>query len=153
LAPQALARARPVHGAPGGGRLGQRFAVHPGDHQDLAGFGILGDGRDQAVLVEDDVGHPGGFGVHVSLTAMPRSAMYCLHSRTVWWPRWRMLAARTALGRPVVTPSARCCRLPTPPEAMTGTGTASDTVRVSARSKPDLVPSRSMLVSRISPAP
>ena len=36
---------------------------------------------------------------------------------------------------------------------MTGTGTASQTVRVSARSKPSRVPSRSMLVSRISPAP
>ena len=64
-----------------------------------------------------------------------------------------MLAASTALARPSVTPSAMCCRLPTPPEAITGTGTASDTARVSARSKPALVPSRSMLVSRISPAP
>jgi hypothetical protein len=44
-------------------------------------------------------------------------------------------------------------QVPTPPEAITGTSTASLTARVSARSKPDLVPSRSMLVSRISPAP
>src|ERR1700733_8471683 len=50
-------------------------------------------------------------------------------------------------------PSARCCSEPTPPEAITGIDTASDTARVSARSKPLLVPSRSMLVSRISPAP
>ena len=43
--------------------------------------------------------------------------------------------------------------MPTPPEAMTGTRTASATARVSSRSKPDFVPSRSIEVSRISPAP
>ena len=43
--------------------------------------------------------------------------------------------------------------MPTPPEAMTGMGTRSATARVSSRSKPSRVPSRSMLVSRISPAP
>ena len=43
--------------------------------------------------------------------------------------------------------------VPTPPEAMIGTGTAARTARSRSRSKPDLVPSRSMLVSRISPAP
>ena len=43
--------------------------------------------------------------------------------------------------------------LPQPPEATTGTRTALATARVSARSKPSFVPSRSMLVSRISPAP
>ena len=42
-----------------------------------------------------------------------------------------MLAASTALAWPCVTPSARCCRLPTPPEAMTGMGTASETARSS----------------------
>ena len=50
-------------------------------------------------------------------------------------------------------PLTRSSRLPTPPEAITGTSTASLTARVSSRSKPDLVPSRSMLVSKISPAP
>ena len=43
--------------------------------------------------------------------------------------------------------------MPTPPEAITGTVTASATARVSAMSKPYLVPSRSIEVSRISPAP
>ena len=46
-----------------------------------------------------------------------------------------------------------CATLPQPPEATTGTRTASATARVSAMSKPSFVPSRSMLVSRISPAP
>src|SRR5260221_2288135 len=45
-----------------------------------------------------------------------------------------------------MTPSARWSSAPTPPEAITGMLTASATARVSARSKPDLVPSRSMLV-------
>jgi len=44
-------------------------------------------------------------------------------------------------------------RVPTPPEAMTGTRTASATARSSSRSCPARVPSRSQLVSRISPAP
>src|SRR3569623_2129499 len=64
-----------------------------------------------------------------------------------------MLAASTASAPPCRTPSTRCMRLPTPPEAITGTFTASLTARVRARSKPSRVPSRSMLVSRISPAP
>ena len=42
---------------------------------------------------------------------------------------------------------------PTPPEAITGTGTASEMARVSGMSKPLRVPSRSIEVSRISPAP
>ncbi len=64
-----------------------------------------------------------------------------------------MLAASTASAPPSSTPSAMCSSVPTPPEAITGTPTASLTARVRARSKPSRVPSRSMLVSRISPAP
>ena len=64
-----------------------------------------------------------------------------------------MLAAKTASAPPSVTPSTRCSSAPTPPEAMTGTSTASVIVEVSGRSKPFLVPSRSIDVSRISPAP
>ncbi|KAG1251028.1 hypothetical protein G6F68_012491 [Rhizopus microsporus] len=58
LAPQALARTRPVHRAAGGGGFGKRFAVHPGHHHDLAVFKVLRDGGNQAVFVENDVGHP-----------------------------------------------------------------------------------------------
>ena len=64
-----------------------------------------------------------------------------------------MLAASTASAYPYSMPSARCDNSPTPPEAITGTGTACEIVRVSSRSNPILVPSRSMLVSKISPAP
>jgi hypothetical protein len=62
-------------------------------------------------------------------------------------------AARTAVACPSRIPSTRWSRVPTPPEAMTGTRTASATARVSGMSKPDLVPSRSIDVRRISPAP
>ena len=61
--------------------------------------------------------------------------------------------ASTASAPPMRMPSERCSSAPTPPEAITGTSTASATARVRARSKPTRVPSRSMLVSRISPAP
>src|SRR6266567_367149 len=50
-------------------------------------------------------------------------------------------------------PSTRWSRLPTPPEAMTGTGTLSAMACVSGRSNPCRVPSRSIDVSKISPAP
>src|SRR5207248_7599693 len=50
-------------------------------------------------------------------------------------PKWKMLAASTASALPSSTPCARCSRLPAPPEAITGTLTASDTARVSVRSE------------------
>ena len=43
--------------------------------------------------------------------------------------------------------------MPAPPEAITGIETARDTAAVSSQSKPLRVPSRSIDVSRISPAP
>ena len=64
-----------------------------------------------------------------------------------------MLAANTASALPCFTPSTKCCTLPTPPEAITGMSTASLMARVKGRLKPILVPSLSMLVSKISPAP
>ena len=84
---------------------------------------------------------------------MPCEAMYSLTCLTVNVPKWKTLAASTASASPSMMPSAKCSSVPTPPEAMTGMGTARATARVSARSKPSLVPSRSMLVRRISPAP
>src|SRR6266404_5438109 len=68
-------------------------------------------------------------------------------------PKWKIDAASTAVACPWRMPSTRWSRLPTPPDAMTGTGTLSAIARVSGRSKPCLVPSRSIEVSRISPAP
>src|SRR5665213_1728792 len=54
---------------------------------------------------------------------------------------------------PLRMPSTRWSRLPTPPEAITGTGMLSATALVSGMSNPWRVPSRSIEVSRISPAP
>src|SRR3990172_4240146 len=64
-----------------------------------------------------------------------------------------MDAARTASAPPAVSPSYRWSSPPTPPEAITGIPTRSAMARVSRMSYPSRVPSRSMLVSRISPAP
>src|SRR6476469_9930455 len=68
-------------------------------------------------------------------------------------PKWKIEVASTAVAWPSRMPSTRWSRLPTPPEAITGTGMLSATALVSGRSKPCLVPSRSIEVSRISPAP
>src|SRR4029079_6528095 len=148
LAPQLVARAGEVD------RLLlldgplQRLAFHPGDVEDLSRRRILGHDGHQLVLVPVYFVEP----AH-KRTSMPRLFMCSFASRTVKSPKWNTLAASTASARPSSTPSARCSFEPTPPEATTGTPTASDTARVSARSKPLRVPSRSMLVSRISPAP
>ena len=83
----------------------------------------------------------------------PAAAMRSLAWRTVNSPKWKIDAASTALAWPSLTPATRSSRSPTPPEAMTGMVTASATARVSAMSKPSLEPSRSIEVSRISPAP
>src|SRR6266704_2052905 len=74
-------------------------------------------------------------------------------SPTVYSPKWKILAASTASALPSSRTSAICSRLPAPPLATTGTPTASLIRRVMARSNPALVPSASMLLSTISPAP
>src|SRR3989338_4815488 len=150
LVPQFLSRTRPIHrltllpGQP------QCIAIHPCHHQHPPGGSILRDGCHQPVfgpvyLIQPCLIH--------SRTSMPCSAINCLACCTVYSPKWKMLAASTASAPPSFTPSARCCKLPTPPLAITGISSASVTARVSARSKPFFCPSRSMLVSRISPAP
>src|SRR5680860_985920 len=68
-------------------------------------------------------------------------------------PKWKIDAASTAAAPPSAMPWTMCSRVPAPPEAMTGTLTASQTARSSSRSKPTLEPSRSMEVSSTSPAP
>ena len=57
------------------------------------------------------------------------------------------------VGAPVVNTSTKWSSVPAPPDAMTGIETAAETAAVISQSKPALVPSRSIDVSRISPAP
>src|SRR6516225_1301593 len=45
-------------------------------------------------------------------------------------PKWKIEAASTAVAWPSRMPSTRCSSVPTPPEAITGTGTASAMARV-----------------------
>ena len=80
-------------------------------------------------------------------------AISCLSARASEMPKWKMLAASAASAFPRRNTSAKCLALPAPPEAMTGIWTASLTAAVSSQSKPSRVPSASMEVSRISPAP
>jgi hypothetical protein len=56
LAPQRLARARPIAGTALFEADAQRVAVHPRDHQHLAGVVLLGDRRHQPFGVEFDLG-------------------------------------------------------------------------------------------------
>src|ERR671914_389186 len=65
------------------------------------------------------------------LTGRPRCAIACLASRTENMPKWKTDAASAACAPPSdgSTASARCRGCPAPPDAMTGTGTASVTAR------------------------
>src|SRR5260221_140970 len=54
LAPARLARARPVGDLTARDGFLQRFAVHPGEHQDLAVLGVLRNHRHETVGVELD---------------------------------------------------------------------------------------------------
>src|SRR5258708_20767277 len=64
-----------------------------------------------------------------------------------------MEAASAASALPVVNTSMKCSALPAPPEAITGIDTAPAMEAVSSQSKPCLVPSQSIEVRSISPAP
>ena len=69
-------------------------------------------------------------------------------------PKWNTLAARPALtSGTVLNRVEKSSMLPAPPEAMTGTRTASQIRSRSSRSKPPFTPSVSMELATISPAP
>src|SRR5665213_4081390 len=53
----------------------------------------------------------------------PARTIWSLASRTVNSPKWKIDAASTAVACPCRIPSTRWSRLPTPPEAITGTET------------------------------
>src|SRR5690606_13383883 len=112
LAPQPATRTRPVDGAPGSGRLRERFTVHPRQHQHLAGARILRYDRDQSVVVPADRVEPARValrcrGVHRGesgkatpgssrRTGMPHAARCSFAWWIVYSPKWKMLAASTA---------------------------------------------------------
>src|SRR5438876_730064 len=128
----------------------QRFAVHVGEHQHRAGRGVLHDRGDEATLVERDVLH---LASALGRTWTPRAARSCLRTPTAISPEWKIEAASPASAPVRANRSTKCAASPAPPEAIIGTRTASAMSAVSSRSKPSRVPSRSIDVSRISPAP
>jgi polyphosphate glucokinase len=93
-----------------------------------------------------------GPGARRYLTGCPaaRSPSLTWAMRSV--PKWKTLAASTA-SAPAPTAGAKCATSPAPPLAITGTVTTARTARISSRSKPAVVPSASIELSRISPAP
>src|SRR5690554_1750582 len=148
LFPQLLAGPRPERHPPALFRGFVCRRVHPPQHQHQGGLGVLDDGGHEAVFAPVGLPH-----CATSRTGIPAPAIAAFTSAIVISRRWKMEAASTAEAPPTATASTQCWALPAPPEAMTGMSTASDTARVSSRSKPSLVPSRSIEVRRISPAP
>src|SRR6266849_4870326 len=111
------------------GRL-DRLAIHVGEHEHGSRGRVLHDGRDQAAVVEPD--------------ALDHAASA---------PGRNIDAARPASLPVLVKRSTKWLTAPAPPDAITGTRTASATRATRSRSKPSRVPSRSIEVRRISPAP
>ena len=88
-----------------------------------------------------------------SRTGSPAAAIAALTSPMEWIRRWKIEAARTASAPPSRTAATKSAGPAAPPDAMTGTRTRDVIARSSAVSKPDPVPSRSIDVTRSSPAP
>src|SRR5262249_51938631 len=90
---------------------------------------------------------------HGLLMGTPALLSFCLSSEMFWVPKWKIEAARAASAFPPRNTSTKCWTDRAPPEAITGICTAALTPAVNSQSKPLPVPSRSIEVSRISPAP
>src|SRR5512147_2545188 len=73
LAPEPVARSRPVDRAPRLRRLRERLAIGPGEHQHAPAGRVLRDDRHQAVGIEANLGEPVGI-VHVSVARPPEGA-------------------------------------------------------------------------------
>src|SRR3954451_14852256 len=106
---------------------------------------------DRGKLVQAEAAHWSA--AHVARTCRPAPRIYCFACAIVWGPKWKPDAATTAAAWPSRIPATRWSSVPTPPDAITGTGTASEMARVRSMSNPLPVPSRSIEVKRISPAP
>src|SRR5207245_10833420 len=119
-------RERPLYGRP----------VHPGHHEELARVRFLDHGGDQPLRVELELVDRHGS----QRTSTPRSLRYALASARVCVPKWKMDAASTASAHPSTSPSSRCSSEPAPPDAITGTATASQPARLRARAEPAVVP-------------
>ena len=86
-------------------------------------------------------------------TGCPRSASACLTAEIVRSPKWKTLAASTA-SAPASTAGGKCSSRPAPPLAISGHGHGrAHRARASRGRSPSCVPSASIELSRISPAP
>src|SRR5882724_1556170 len=117
----------------------------------------VGDGKFTAAAADELYGLAGlkidAGDQHGRRTSICCEARNCFKARMDWVLSWKMDAASAASAAPAVKTSAKCCGDFAPPLAMTGTETEVEMALVRAMSNPDCVPSRSMLVRRISPAP
>src|SRR5919108_2907658 len=135
LAPELAARPAPVDHPALGDRLVEGLAVRPRQHQDVAVLHVLHDHGDQPTLVEAEVVQRDALHRH-RRTGIPRESRCSFTSRIVSSPSWKREAASTASACPSISASAKCCGLEAPPDATTGTRTASAIPRSSSRSKP-----------------
>ena len=85
-------------------------------------------------------------------TGKPAASIAVLTSAIRSVPKWNTVAASTA-SAPAATAGGKSAAWPAPPEAISGTSTTARTALIISRSKPSVVPSASIELSRISPTP
>ena len=86
-------------------------------------------------------------------TGTPRFASSCLISKGVCCVKWKILAAATAEAPDLDMAKYISLKLDAPPDAITGILTDSETTLIRSKSYPFIVPSLSIEVNKISPAP
>src|SRR6185295_875240 len=101
-------------------RAPERLLVNPGQHEDAAARRVLDDRRHELPGAQILMFHPASFSS--AFSSGSRSGRSCT------------IDAMIAASAPTAKASARCEACPAPPEAITGTSTASATERVSGRS-------------------
>src|SRR3981081_351102 len=111
----------------------ERLAVHVREHEHRACGGVLHDRGDQPALVEADLLRHAASTLGRTLT--PRRASSSFSAETAISPEWKIDAASPASARVRRNSSTKCATSPPPPDALTGTPTASATP--AARSRPN----------------
>jgi len=91
--------------------------------------------------------------ISVYLVSIPFSLICSFTASMATSSRWKIAAARAASALVFSKTSENCSTFPAPEDTVTGMVTFSRMWLVSSMSKPELVPSLSMQLSRISPAP
>src|SRR5579864_4027255 len=126
--PESLLRAAEEGGQTRIQRRVERILVHVAEHEDPPGPTILHNGGEQAVhLLPSERCSVPGAQRRISIPHSDRNS-FSSGMAMIW--SWNTVAAKAPLAPASMNASRKCAGVPAPPDAMTGTWTASTTARV-----------------------